>query len=206
MKQEKITCDLCRLDFYAHTITYHGDLAYCYMCDFQFMVDQMAEESTVWMPSYFISKNHYHNFEYLFTQVYSKCADPFDYRLAAYINGLPAIFNIYPKQYPIFIKFPFLWQFNWRIFHILKNSYEKYYIDIDREIEKEKNCIVNKLNKEYQLILESGYLLSQTDSLQYHGFLTVEEYKKHVSNQLSISGQRILKEIFKIHFTSKEGL
>lgn len=198
MSNKKITCDFCGLDFYSHTIIYHEERAYCYMCDFQYMIEQMAEKKTIQMPSYFLNRSHYLNYQYLFTQVYSKVADPFDYVLAAYINGIPSIFNIYPKEYSIFAEIPFIWQFNWQVFQFIKKNDEFYRITLNSNaVLPDKNIYVRRLEKDYQLILESGhFLMSWDEQLRILGFQSIEEYREYISEQLSAAGIKIMNEIF----------
>lgn len=201
MMKEKVTCHLCGLDFYPHTIIYHDDRAYCYMCDFDYLVERMAEKRVIRMPSYFVNKQHFFNFQLLFTQIYSKNGDPFDYILAAYINGIPAIFNIYPREHSVFVDIPFIWQYNWHVYHFIDKHNEFYRVSVNLDrVPPVKNVYVKRLEKDYQILLELGhFLMSRDERLRIFGFHTIEDYMKYISNELTAAGNQVLNEIFSFY-------
>lgn len=202
MKKEKITCDQCGIDFHAHSIIQHNNKAYCHMCDFQFVIDQLAETKSIHMPSYFINKQHYRNFMTL-THFYSKVADPFEYKIAAYINAIPSIFDIYPKQHSLFIENPLIWQFDWNIYQFVNHEDQQYFVDLNP---LKQNIAVNKLIEDYQLILKTGYHLFTWKDFEDLITTEIETYKDHTIKQLNAASSRhVVEEIFELHLSSKGG-
>lgn len=178
MTNEKITCCSCGLNFFADTITFHNKKAYCHICDLQYITDELAQEKSVRLPGYFINEKHYYNFLELM-QLYEKYSDPFQYKMAAYINGIPAIFSLYPKQHSIFIDLPFLWQFDWYVYELIKNNTRHYHIQMKDPLVK--NTVVKQLISDYQILLETGQEL-------FNGEFSID--KGIVLLQLSSSASR----------------
>jgi hypothetical protein len=204
-EQKKVVCTLCGLKYFKHTITVHEDKPYCPICEVDYLTENMQKSSAIRMPGFFINQQHYKNYLDLLINTYAPIKQDPNFVLAAYINGIPALYNIYPKEEQVFRDVPFMWQFNWRVFHINieENIQSRVYVDKFPE----QNNFILSLNDDCKLLIGLGHMLnSSIEPFHVESLLTFEKYRLSVFPTLSYSGKEMMNQIFNFYLCEGESV
>lgn len=186
---QKIECCCCGLDYPESVINYHLGKPFCSICSLDHLVEMEQKKLGKVVPGYFLNETHYNYYLRLRFVVFNgQHESKFD--LAAYINSIPALFNIYPYQESVFRENPFLWPYNWRHISIEKNAERIEHISVhSRELRSDVNQLISN---DCKALLYYGYELFHVEDIES---LDIQTVRNEIINQVTSVGEKLLEEI-----------
>lgn len=190
----KKQCSSCGFSFDKNFIKVHDNEIYCDICYLDLLMNQRLKN--IYLPSYFLSKNHQENFMLLFDEFSNKEYDWYSI-IVAYVQSVPDIFKCnllhqlkFKESQELFQSVPLVWQFDYLVIEIKESSIEGHQLpsSITYKIRKDKdgypvqNIAVQKMSKDCQIILKLGFYL-QFD------FFTREDIEELLINEYSLLSQ-----------------
>ncbi|MEQ2529075.1 hypothetical protein WMO40_20585 [Bacillaceae bacterium CLA-AA-H227] len=171
MASQKINCTSCGFLYPKDFIKYHQELPYCDICS----LDYLMNYSSIYLPSFYISKTHQENFMILFDDLSRRKNKKVDWIsvITAYIESLPSIYGEDLIKCSSFVQkeilesVPLLWQFDFIVFEFNESKIGTTVLpySIHFKLKKNNNGIpvqnklVRQLSENCQLILKLGYFL-----------------------------------------------
>ena len=163
MAESKVSCSQCGLDYFSQLVKFHNGNAFCELCDMEYLIEETQKQKAITLPSYFVSSRHLHSFliniDKLPETLYRSPKDV----LSAYIHSIPAIQQHPTIDMPVFVIFPFIWQFDLIILDHSRLPGTDIKIKRDDNGKFKQTKFVKRLGKDLQVILYVSHILTSNE-------------------------------------------